>query len=263
MTTDPEELDRIAALAALELATADEERALAAAGRPAAARRREYADALAALAMHLPEVEPPPFASIAARLPATHHAKVLPMRRPARAAWIATGVALAAAAALAFLWQDARRDAAVARADAEAIRQRGAVALAATEDQCRRDADTLRARVAAYDARLGALSPRVELTTVRGAAGGTVKVFVDADRRRWLVLAFELPPVADKDYQLWFVPDRGAPISAGLLAPGPDGVLGAVPVVPPGVGPVRPAVSLEPRGGSPAPTDVKLIGEPI
>jgi len=98
---------------------------------------------------------------------------------------------------------------------------------------------------------------------VRGQAGGTVKVFVDPQQRRWLVLAFELPPVPDKDYQLWFVPDGGAPISAGLLEPGPDGVLGATPVVPPGVGRVRPAVSLEPRGGSAAPTDVKLVGEPI
>ena len=269
MTIEREELDRldaIAALAALDLATGDEERALTAAGPTGAVLRREYADTAASLALTLPEIPPPPLASVVARLPAASWAPgvapVIPLRprRPLLAyATAATG--LAAAAAFALLWHAERQD---ADARIDDLRQRGAVAIATTEDRCRRDADTLRTRIAAYDQRLGALqSPRLELATVRGQAGGTVKVFVDPQQRRWLVLAFELPPVEGKDYQLWFVPDGGAPVSAGLLTPGPDGVLGASPVVPPDLGRVRPAVSLEPRGGSPAPTDVRLVGELI
>jgi anti-sigma-K factor RskA len=261
---EPDRLDAIAALAALDLATGDEERALTAAGATGAALRRAYADTAAALALALPEQRPPSFASVVSRLP-TSAAPAIPLRpRRPLLAHAAAATGLAAAAAFALLWRAERAERADAAARLDDLRQRGAVAIAATEDRCRRDADTLRTRLAAYDQRLGALqSPRLELATVRGQAGGTVKVFVDPQQRRWLVLAFELPPVADKDYQLWFVPDGGAPVSAGLLVPGPDGVLGATPVVPAELGRVRPAVSLEPRGGSAAPTDVRLVGEPI
>jgi hypothetical protein len=241
--TRDDDLAAAAALAVLGIADTHDLALLAGAGPDGDAARRAMADTAAALAFTLPPITPPPFASIAARLPA---ASVTPLRRPALP-WAITATTAVAAAALAVLWLGARSDAITARTSS-------AIALAGARDQCRRD-------VAAYDTRLATItSPRLELATVRGAAG-TAKVFIDPDHRRWLVLAFELPPIPDKDYQLWFVPDGGAPISAGLLTPGPDGVLGATPAIPTGLGKVRPAISLEPRGGSATPTDVKLIGD--
>jgi len=107
-------------------------------------------------------------------------------------------------------------------------------------------------------------NPDVQLAQVRDATGAKVNIFVDPNNRRWLVFAFELPqPAPDKDYQLWFVPPEGKPISAGLLQVGPDGVLSASPDLPEGLGAVRPAISLEKKGGAEAPTDIKLVGETI
>jgi hypothetical protein len=255
MTRD--ELDAAAALAALGIADSDDLALLAGAGPDGDAARRDMADTAAMLALALPPLAPPPFVSIAARLPAPPPATI-PIARPRPVLpWAITTISAAAAAALGLLYVGARDDAAAARASS-------AVAVAASRDQCRRETSDRDTRLAAYQTRLATVAtPGVELATVRGAAGGTANVFVDRDHRRWLVLAFELPPIPDKDYQLWFVPDGGAPISAGLLTPGPDGVLGATPAVPPTLGKVRPAISLEPRGGSPAPTDVKLVGDPI
>ena len=86
---------------------------------------------------------------------------------------------------------------------------------------------------------------------------------MDPDSRRWLVVAFELPAIDDRDYQLWLVPEGGAPISAGLLHRRPDGVLETTGTVPPALARFRPAISLEPRGGSTTPTSIKLVGEPL
>jgi hypothetical protein len=256
MTRD--ELDAAAALAALGIADSDALALLAGAGPDADAARRDMADTAAMLALALPPLAPPPFASIGARLPGAPPATIHPIaRRSSTVPWALSALATAAAAALALLYAGARDDAAAARASS-------AIAVAASRDQCRRETSDRDTRLAAYHTRLATVAaPRVELATVRGAAGGTANVFVDRDHRRWLVLAFELPAIPDKDYQLWFVPDGGPPISAGLLTPGPDGVLGATPAVPPTLGKVRPAISLEPRGGSLAPTDVKLVGDPI
>jgi anti-sigma-K factor RskA len=117
----------------------------------------------------------------------------------------------------------------------------------------------------AVQARFGPVtSPDVQLAQIRDAQGAKVNIFVDPSNRRWLVFAFELPqPAPDKDYQLWFVPQDGKPISAGLLEIGPDGILSATPQLPKTLGPVRPAISLEKKGGADQPTDIKLVGETI
>jgi hypothetical protein len=117
---------------------------------------------------------------------------------------------------------------------------------------------------AALRARLDPLTfPDLTMTTFRGPDAGVARVLAGAGGRRWLVIALDLPSVAGHDYQLWFVPETGAPVSAGLLRPDLPGVLDAVTTVPATLGRVRPAISLEPSGGSPAPTDVKLVGETI
>ena len=122
--------------------------------------------------------------------------------------------------------------------------------------------------LSALEARYGTLrTANLKLATVSNKAGATAKIFIDPEKNRWLVLAFELPPAADdKDYQLWFVPtDGSAPISAGLLEVGPDGVLGASPTLPPDLGTIKAAISLEPKGGSKQPTmeQIQMIGDLI
>lgn len=155
-----------------------------------------------------------------------------------RRAWIPYGVAgasVVAAAATTLLWLDARR----ARDDASIDR-------------------------AALRERMNPLtSPDLTLTTFRGPDAGVARVLAGEGGRRWLVIAIDLPSVAGHDYQLWFVPEKGDPVSAGLLRPDLLGVHDAVTTVPASLGRVRPAISLEPVGGSPSPTDVKLVGETI
>lgn len=103
-------------------------------------------------------------------------------------------------------------------------------------------------------------APRMQVASFGGDAA-KARVLLDPGSRRWVVVAFELPAIADKDYQLWLVPDGGAPISAGVLRRGADGVLQLTGAVPSTIGAFRPAISLEPLGGSATPTDVQMVGE--
>ena len=85
------------------------------------------------------------------------------------------------------------------------------------------------------------------------------------DASEMVLVATGLPALPAGDiYQLWFVlPD--APVSAALVAPGPEGdatvrldVPGAVTM------PAVMAITIEPAGGVPAPTgDVYLLGQPV
>jgi anti-sigma-K factor RskA len=189
-------------------------------------------EAVALLALGLDAVTPD------ARVWPSLERELAPRPPARRRAWIPVGLAgasAAIAAAAVLLWLDAR--------DA---RDHVAVDRAALQDRL----DPLR-------------SPDLTMTTFRGAEAGVARVLAGADGRRWLVIAFDLPSVAGHDYQLWFVPESGDPVSAGLLRPDLLGVHDAVTTVPASLGRVRPAISLEPAGGSPAPTDVKLVGETI
>ncbi|MEM9488766.1 MAG: anti-sigma factor [Myxococcota bacterium] len=108
-------------------------------------------------------------------------------------------------------------------------------------------------------------SPQVALSTLRqGERGPTVKIFVDPEKRRWLVYAHELPPVPDKDYQLWFIsPESRSPVSAGLLSVRPDGALEAEIELPDELSTIQQAaISLEDKGGAEQPTvdQIKVIG---
>jgi anti-sigma-K factor RskA len=107
-------------------------------------------------------------------------------------------------------------------------------------------------------------TPLLELETVKAAAPDqpSIKVLVDPENRRWVVMAFDLPPIpSDKDYQLWFMPEKGDPISAGLLAPGPGNTQFGTISIPADVTNIKgAAISLEPKGGSKTPTEVKTGG---
>ena len=68
---------------------------------------------------------------------------------------------------------------------------------------------------------------------------------------------------AGRVYQVWVVTAQ-APISAGLLTPGPDGTGQTFFSTPPDIpAPAAVAVTIEPAGGVPAPTgDMYLVGKP-
>ena len=107
-------------------------------------------------------------------------------------------------------------------------------------------------------------APELQVASFHGERAGKARVLMDPGSRRWLVVAFELPPIDDRDYQLWLVPDGGAPISAGILRRRADGVLEVAGTVPATITTsFRPAISLEPRGGSPAPTQIQMVGDPL
>jgi anti-sigma-K factor RskA len=103
----------------------------------------------------------------------------------------------------------------------------------------------------------------MQLVSLGNRQGARARVLLDPGSRRWIAVAFELPALADKDYQLWLVPDGRAPISAGVLVRGTDGVLAIAGTVPSSVARFRPAISLEPRGGSSAPTEIQMVGDPL
>lgn len=121
------------------------------------------------------------------------------------------------------------------------------VAVAAAQQR----ADRIQAVLAAPDAALFA----DDLT-----GGGRVTVVVSDSVDAGVVVLADAPePGPDRAYQLWVV-DGVTPVSVGLLAPGQarsteliEGVRGRDAF----------AVSLEPAGGSPAPSTTPLVGIPL
>ena len=85
---------------------------------------------------------------------------------------------------------------------------------------------------------------------------------VNLEQRRAIILSTAMPAPADKDLELWVIRGKAAPEPAGFLRHFANGVtLGEVDrqVLQRG-SPDALAVSLEPRGGRPTPTEVLLAG---
>jgi anti-sigma-K factor RskA len=227
---------------------------------------RAYDDAAAALVLALDEAALPAngFNRIreriasAARADAPVDATVISLaERRRRRALAAAALALAAAAVFCVLWLKERDEARGLRVDVAELQSVG-TSLHTELVRSQRELAALRDRFSHVRA------ASVKLVSFGGAADGRVRIFVEPSSRRWLVFAYELPPItSEQDYQLWFLPESGAPIPAGLLRPDPDGVLTADVKEPAAGAVVRAAVSLEPRGGSATPTEVKLIGDLI
>lgn len=185
-----------------------------------------------------------------------------PPRRARRA--LTWAVAAAAAIALVGLW--VRERSARMRSETElASAQRGAQAEARDRAALLAELRTLRegavrerelvALIDAPDSRLVPLAP------VGGHAGRATAV-VNVRAGRAVVLSAALAPEPGKDYQLWVIHGTGAPEPAGFLrfAHGAVAVGDIDPrllVTPPGAV----AVSLEPAGGRPTPTEVVLLGK--
>jgi anti-sigma-K factor RskA len=92
---------------------------------------------------------------------------------------------------------------------------------------------------------------------------GAARVLYNA-KRGLLVYNGTLPPApADKSYQLWLVPTNGAPISAGVFESSDGGTDRITAQVPVGTTAKAFAVTLEPRGGKPAPTGPFVLLGPV
>ena len=235
-----------------------------------AAEVRDFTSIASALALDVPQIDPP--ASLrervlrAATVPASHPAAVEPFtarreipaaQRPRRESMLTllSAAAVVIAFALGAYAVALQRRIAVlegqvrAAADRAAQSQQQLVQLKAAADQ----STQVRRILAAGDLR------RLDL-------GGTKAAPAAAGRAFWspaegLVVAFANLPAtgAGRVYQLWVIPPGGNPIDAGLLDLQPDGR--ALALARAGtsqrVGTV--AITLEPAGGSPVPTLSNMI----
>ncbi len=224
---DPQ-LEELAALHALGLldATAQKE-LLAAADRDAEVARlvREFTESAALLTHEAPQIEPPPELKekILRQLPARRAAsKIIAFQE-----WIP--YAVAAGLMILGIYQvrqilDLKSQLLTARADDTRLRQSNALIGLRLA--------TLEARDASY-------------------ASSKITVAWDPHQQRGVVALQNLPaPPAGHDYQLWVLdPGAQAPISAGVVTDSRAFAVTSVSSPTPGF-----AISLEPSGGSPAPT---------
>lgn len=92
-----------------------------------------------------------------------------------------------------------------------------------------------------------------------------VQLFVDRTKATAVAHAFRLPALpAGKVYQLWFIEQGKAPIPSVTFRPEPSGhaMVQQIPV-PPGAKLSLAAVTVEPEGGSPAPTTPPILAGAI
>jgi anti-sigma-K factor RskA len=84
-------------------------------------------------------------------------------------------------------------------------------------------------------------------------------VIFNPEQRKTMVLVSALAPAVGKDYELWVIREKTAPIPAGTFKPGPDGR--AIHPVPADLSgnPGTLAITLEPEGGSRQPTSAPFL----
>lgn len=89
--------------------------------------------------------------------------------------------------------------------------------------------------------------------------GSRGSVVFNPEEQKTMVLVSALAPALGKDYELWVIREKTAPIPAGTFKPGPDGR--AIQQVPSDLGahPGTVAITLEPEGGSPQPTSAPFL----
>jgi anti-sigma-K factor RskA len=186
--------------------------------------------------------------------PVLPHPRPQPQPRSTVLPWaIAAAVALTAAASYFYTRQQAEQQIQVERTRAEDAR---------SELQQRRavlEAENRRARQQLDELKAGLGSPGVRFIPLKGQKGipdASAQVYWDTTNGRWIVAASLPPAPAGKVYQLWFVlAAPGAPVSAGLIPTDSAGRGIASMPLPSGLRKVAAAaITLEPEGGSAAPT---------
>jgi anti-sigma-K factor RskA len=278
MNTDRERLEYLAAMVAAGAASSDEENELQGLihqDPAAAAEMQSFNDAMAEVALHR-DFAPAPESVLQGieRQIGTHTrdsgADIISLaaRRKLRLWQGSTAVGIAAAAALALLLvrqRGANDDLSAKMATVNRVLQQRSTEYNDLSRQYVEQIEGQKRQLGEATKRLGVLeSASVQLATLRPEESGpTVKIFMDPEEKRWLVFAFDLPEVANKDYQLWFVPEGegAAPVPAGLMKLRGDGSFFTETIVPSDIGTViAAAISLEPKGGSKTPTEVKVSG---
>jgi anti-sigma-K factor RskA len=131
---------------------------------------------------------------------------------------------------------------------------------------------TYREQISELTAERGQLREAVEIlsrsetrTVQFGRADNQAHGRVFVNRNRGLVfVGSQLPELtANRTFQLWLIPGAGAPQSAGVFRPNPAGDFVDVQTRPIAAGIQAVAVSVEPNGGSPAPTTTPILVVPL
>jgi anti-sigma-K factor RskA len=185
-------------------------------------------------------------------------------RRARRPAWLPWTVSFIAAAACALLLVKAwtYRSALVAQ-NAEISQLRDATA---ERDACRQELEAIRKGSQAQRAALALLElPSTQLVPIsatpesKSPSRGTA--LLNMEERRAVVLISALSPAVGRDYELWVIRAGSPPVPAGILKPGQDGrAIAEIDRSLLQTG--RPdifAVTVEPPGGSPAPTTTPFL----
>lgn len=170
--------------------------------------------------------------------------------------WAAWGAAVAAAAALViavFLGTELRDQRSVALATARE-RDLARAELASLQGETALQAEAL-ALLDRPGARVVPLEPQP------GQRGRAIAI-LDAAAGRALIASSSLPRQPGRDYQLWVIRGAGPPQPAGFLRVSGRTAAGEIePALLRGSPPDALAVSLEPAGGSPAPTEILMVGK--
>ena len=131
----------------------------------------------------------------------------------------------------------------------------------AAGDQASRALATARDTLAAQDSLVATLlAPDVGSAALAGAGRPpSARLFWSPSRHRIVIAVYDLPPAAaGRTYQLWAIA-QGKPVSLGIFNTAPDGRLTAAMVVPPDLKFEVTAVTEEPAGGSPQPTQQPFL----
>ena len=186
-----------------------------------------FREVAARLAAAVPDASPPP---------ALRRRVLAVVRRPVRLPWLAAAAGFVLALVLGGAWLSERS------------------ALTAARDSLAAQGELLATL----------LAPDVGVANL--AATGkppTARLFWNRARRVAVIAVFDLPPApSGRTYQLWAIATGKAPVSLGVFNPRPDGRLTAAMQVPAGLVFQVTAVTEEPAGGSPQPTQTPfLLGE--
>ena len=104
-------------------------------------------------------------------------------------------------------------------------------------------------------------SKHITLAPVKAQPQPQGKAYYLSDSGHLIFLANNLAPLPpNKVYELWLIPSTGSPIPAGLFQPDSRGTATIVnPPLPTGVEAKAFAITIEPAGGSPAPTSQPIM----
>ena len=154
--------------------------------------------------------------------------------------WLAAAASLVLAAGFGYAYLRER-----------AALQQASAALAAKTDS-----------LAARDSLIATIFSPDVVTAALAATGKppSARLFWNQSRRRVVMTVFQLPPAsAGRTYQLWAIAQGKRPVSLGVFNTAADGRLTAAMEVPPGLTFEVTAVTEEPAGGSPQPTQPPFL----